>query len=201
MLFIQQEESHHKEGIMSRYGKGLVVILASVGMAFSGIAFAVEVGGIDFSGFGDQRQAGSQAGGADASRFGPPPSLDTNNDGMVSRDEFPGPDTHFYELDQNSDGYIDQGEAPEGPPPRGGDQIGDTGFPAFGPPPPVDADNDGLISQEEFPGPDGHFTELDQNGDGYIDKDEAPKGPPEGGCPDGEFSGERPEGPPPWAAE
>jgi len=165
---------------MRKYGKGIVVILVGVSITLSGMAFAVEVGGRDFSRFGDQRQAGTQAGGADRSGFGPPPPpVDADNDGLISQDEFPGPDTHFYELDQNSDGYIGQGEAPTGPPPMGGDQGGDIGSSGFGPPPPpVDADNDGMISQDEFPGPDTHFYELDQNSDGYIDEGEAPTGPP-----------------------
>ncbi len=40
-----------------------------------------------------------------------------------------------------------------------------------------DADGDGRVSQEEFQGPDRVFSKLDQNGDGYIDEDEARKKP------------------------
>jgi hypothetical protein len=43
--------------------------------------------------------------------------FDKNNDGKVSREEFPGPDKAFYHLDKNRDGFIDAREAPKGPPP------------------------------------------------------------------------------------
>jgi len=106
---------------MRKYGKEIVVILVGVSIALSGRAFALEVGGIDFSRFGDLRQAEAQAGGADRSGFEPPPPpIDADNDGLISQDEFPGPDTHFYELDLDRDGFIDQGEAPTGPPPHSG---------------------------------------------------------------------------------
>ena len=42
----------------------------------------------------------------------------------------------------------------------------------------LDQDGDGLVSLEEFDGPDEHFTESDTNKDGYISEEEAPKGPP-----------------------
>lgn len=38
-----------------------------------------------------------------------------------------------------------------------------------------DKDGDGKVSQEEFM---SEFIRLDQNGDGFITADEAPKGPP-----------------------
>lgn len=41
-----------------------------------------------------------------------------------------------------------------------------------------DRNGDGLVSEDEFPGPADHFDELDINGDGYIDPSEAPKVPP-----------------------
>jgi len=44
-----------------------------------------------------------------------------------------------------------------------------------------DKDNDGRLSQEEFPGPDAHFIRFDENGDGYLEKDEMPDKPPSGG--------------------
>jgi hypothetical protein len=43
-----------------------------------------------------------------------------------------------------------------------------------------DRNGDGKVSQDEFKGPDEHFTHLDRNSDGYITKDEAPQGPPPG---------------------
>ena len=42
----------------------------------------------------------------------------------------------------------------------------------------LDKDGDSKVSQEEFDGPDGHFTQFDKNGDGYIEESEVPKGPP-----------------------
>ena len=43
-----------------------------------------------------------------------------------------------------------------------------------------DKDGDGKVSKQEFPGPDAHFSRLDQNGDGYVDESEKPTGPPKG---------------------
>ena len=43
--------------------------------------------------------------------------FDTDKDGKVSKDEFAGGiGEHFTRLDQNSDGFIDDTEAPKGPP-------------------------------------------------------------------------------------
>ena len=46
--------------------------------------------------------------------------FDRNNDGRVSREEFSGPDQVFKRFDMNNNGYIDEDEAPKGPPPSGG---------------------------------------------------------------------------------
>ncbi len=43
-----------------------------------------------------------------------------------------------------------------------------------------DTTNDGRVSMEEFSGPDQVFKHFDRDNDGYIDKDEAPQGPPPG---------------------
>lgn len=42
----------------------------------------------------------------------------------------------------------------------------------------LDKDGDGLVSLQEFDGPDEHFTQCDKNEDGYLSEDEAPSGPP-----------------------
>lgn len=42
--------------------------------------------------------------------------FDKNNDGKVSKDEFPGPEEHFTRLDTDQDGYLSAEEAPKGPP-------------------------------------------------------------------------------------
>lgn len=52
-----------------------------------------------------------------------------------------------------------------------------------GPPPAgfierFDRDGDDKVSRAEFDGPERRFAVLDANGDGFIDGDEAPKGPP-----------------------
>ena len=36
----------------------------------------------------------------------------------------------------------------------------------------MDANRDGDISQEEFPGTSDQFNDLDKNADGFIDSDE-----------------------------
>ena len=41
-----------------------------------------------------------------------------------------------------------------------------------------DQNGDGKISEEEFPGPDEHFSRIDLNGDGFIDLQEAGQAPP-----------------------
>ncbi len=96
--------------------------------------------------------------------------FDKDGDGKVSQAEFPGPADHFTQLDANGDGYIDDTEAPKAPPHHG--MMGGGFIKKF------DKDGDGKVSQAEFPGPTDHFTQLDANGDGYIDDTEAPKGPP-----------------------
>lgn len=40
-------------------------------------------------------------------------NFDKNNDGKVSKEEFPGPDKVFEDHDKNQDGYLDESEAPK----------------------------------------------------------------------------------------
>lgn len=42
---------------------------------------------------------------------------DKDGDNRVSKSEFKGPPEHFQEFDKNNDGYIEESEAPDGPPP------------------------------------------------------------------------------------
>lgn len=91
--------------------------------------------------------------------------FDSDGDGQVSADEFPGNADHFKAMDADGDGYISAAEAPQGPPPGGPGRRG--GFEND------DVDQDGRVSAEEFNGPDGMFERLDADGDGYITKAEA----------------------------
>lgn len=45
-----------------------------------------------------------------------------------------------------------------------------------------DADGDGKVSADEFTGPPENFTDLDANGNGFIEAAEAPQGPPPEGA-------------------
>ncbi|WFB34542.1 DUF1566 domain-containing protein [Kiritimatiellota bacterium B12222] len=47
----------------------------------------------------------------------------------------------------------------------------------------LDQDGDGKVSKAEFDGPEVHFTQSDQNKDGFLSEDEAPAGPPQSGHP------------------
>ncbi len=136
---------------------GLAVWLV-IGIVFSGITFADQTGNTHASAFGFWGHTGTEPGGPDFSGFGPPPMA---GDQVGSTD---GPAFGFPCQTANEACGMDRQ--------------------AFGPPPSFfDTNNDGLVSQDEFPGPDEHFGALDQNGDGYIDQEEALKGPPEGPCP------------------
>jgi hypothetical protein len=42
----------------------------------------------------------------------------------------------------------------------------------------LDRNNDGKVSRSEFDGPDRHFRQLDEDGDGFLTSEEAPSGPP-----------------------
>lgn len=102
--------------------------------------------------------------------------LDADGDGKVSRQEFDGPPEHFADFDRNRDGFVAADEAPKGPPPR---RPGPARFLER-----LDHDSDGKVSREEFDGPEERFDDLDKNGDGFIDRAEAPAKPP--GPPPGE---------------
>jgi HlyD family secretion protein len=49
----------------------------------------------------------------------------------------------------------------------------------------LDKDNDGLVSKDEFPGPDEFFSNIDEDGDGYLSESEMSQRPSGGSWPDG----------------
>lgn len=107
---------------------------------------------------------------------------DANGDGKVSLEEFQGRNKErFAEMDVNGDGYITEDEVrSEMGTMRGRWQ----GRGERGPGAMIerhDANEDGKVSAEEFPGPAERFSELDKDGDGFITQDEADQGPIRGG--------------------
>ncbi len=99
--------------------------------------------------------------------------FDANQDGIVSRNEYPGSDEAFQRLDGNRDGDVSATEVMNSLQRKGtsGGNLIDR----------FDADKDGKVSKDEFPRSDEQFTRLDANGDGYITEDEAPSGRGKGG--------------------
>lgn len=98
--------------------------------------------------------------------------LDKDENGSISREEFKGSDRQFSHLDADEDGTISEDEwrsvlehatnrargvQSQGNPPGSAKR---------------DEDANGLISREEFPGSDEAFSNLDQDGDGYISHEE-----------------------------
>jgi Ca2+-binding EF-hand superfamily protein len=101
-------------------------------------------------------------------------NFDKDQDGKLSQEEYPGSDTSFKRMDQNQDGYLDETEVQKGRSPgrsdmqkRGGGYINN-----------FDKNQDGKLSQEEYPGSDTSFKRMDQNQDGYIDENEFHRGRP-----------------------
>lgn len=99
---------------------------------------------------------------------------DVNGDGVLDDVEFRGPARAFDRIDADGDRYLTPEELQAaGPPPRG-------------PRPPcdgmiehLDADGDGAISEDEFPGPAEHFDRIDTDSDGYLTLEELQAaGPP-----------------------
>ena len=96
--------------------------------------------------------------------------FDADGDGQLSAEEFPGPADHFTRMDTDEDGILTAEELTTARPesPRG------TGFERD------DADGDGIVSLDEFSGPEDLFDRLDANGDGIITKEEADSMRPHG---------------------
>jgi Ca2+-binding EF-hand superfamily protein len=128
--------------------------------------------------------------------------FDANADGKVTKDEFPGNEKRFAQLDRNGDGALTPDDV-ERPGPGRGDAAAGDGDPMpgpggdAGPKGPgearrpkragkapdwrgMDRDGNGKISREEFRGGDEDWRHLDRNQDGWIAGDEIPA-PPGGG--------------------
>jgi hypothetical protein len=99
-------------------------------------------------------------------------SMDTNNDGVVTRDEYLAP---FNEWDADEDGELSLEEwlSSHGGRKAEGHGYGKMNYPAMDA---VDTDNDGKVSMEEFeavyPGMSEGYSLLDLNKDGIVDGDE-----------------------------
>jgi Ca2+-binding EF-hand superfamily protein len=133
-------------------------------------------------------------------------SMDKNNDGKVSRDEFTGIPANFDRWDANKDGFISRDEIPGGaaaavgpakgagaadkpeatkpaPDPAAGTGNGER-FRA------MDKDGDGKISKDEFPGPAQFFERLDANSDGFVTMQEVARMAREAASPGAPGSGQ-----------
>jgi hypothetical protein len=110
--------------------------------------------------------------------------LDVNHDGRLTPRELEGASKRLVELDREGDGLVTAAQLPEQVTcaiVRGGaanDAMDATGL--SGKPPgdlprwlkAIDTDGDGEISPREFLGTSAQFSELDVNGDGFLDSSE-----------------------------
>jgi Ca2+-binding EF-hand superfamily protein len=101
---------------------------------------------------------------------------DKDGDGLVSKEEFPGPDSMFTKLDTDGDGYLSGDELR-------GVRERDIMFAK------ADANSDGKVTLEEFIAYQKQmFSDLDENKDGALSSDEFAAGLGPGG-PQGQFGG------------
>jgi Ca2+-binding EF-hand superfamily protein len=95
-------------------------------------------------------------------------TLDHNQDGKVSPEEFPGSADRFQRLDTDGDGYLtveDFGPTAEEVEQKVHSRIAEVIAKH-------DQNRDGMLSREEFPGSTSRFQRLDANGDGLLSQAE-----------------------------
>jgi Ca2+-binding EF-hand superfamily protein len=87
-------------------------------------------------------------------------TMDINNDGAISRDEWKGKPEAFKRIDKNGDGSLTR------------EELGSAARRQAGRLNQMDANNDGQISRDEWKGNPKRFDRLDANGDGALTKEE-----------------------------
>ena len=87
-------------------------------------------------------------------------TMDINNDGVISRDEWKGRPEVFNRIDKNGDGSLTR------------EEFGGAARNHAGRLNQMDTNNDGKISRDEWKGNPKRFDRLDANGDGVITKEE-----------------------------
>jgi Ca2+-binding EF-hand superfamily protein len=127
-------------------------------------------GGIRYCGGAQASGAQSSAGTSRSMRF---PNLDTNRDGVVSRSEWRGTNNAFRVRDWNGDGVLSGDEVRMGAnPPDSSLEARDYSMTANDRFDYLDANNNGLVTENEWDGTLDTFDRLDRNRDGRLTRAE-----------------------------
>ena len=98
--------------------------------------------------------------------------MDSDGDGKLSRQEFPGPAQMFDTMDTNSDDFVTLDEMQAG---QGGRGVG-RGRGRGANLRQMDANGDGKISRQEWQRQPQMFDQLDANSDGFVTQEEMRRG-------------------------